>query len=148
MEVILLQDVKGTGKKGEIKKVSDGYASNYLFKMGLAKEASKVVKLEAQQAKDATAFHKKENLEAARVEKEKLEKQVIQISTKAGENGKIFGSVTNKEVADCLSALGYEIDKRKIQLSDNIKALGRYSASLKLAEGVVAKVALEIVSGK
>lgn len=143
MEVLLLADVKGAGKKGQIVNVSDGFAKNCLFRQNLAKVASNATKSEVKSQDEAKKFHHDEDYKKALALKEKLDKTVISISVKTGDNGKMFGSITNKEIAEELIKLGYDIDKRKIVI-DPIKSLGTYIAQVKLFEDIVAKLKIAI----
>lgn len=139
MQVILIKDVKGSGKKGEIVNVSDGYARNFLFKKGLAKEANAVNLSENKQQKESTAFHKSIEIAEAKALAKKLETKTVSFSMKCGENGKIFGSVTSKEIADELLKMGIEVDKRKIVLSAPIKNEGIYVVEVKVYPEISAK---------
>lgn len=145
MEVIFLADVKGSGKKGEIKNVSDGYAKNYLIKNGLAIVASKDAKQEVQSKNEAKAFHYEQDKAKAQKQAEEIKKAPVVIKAKVGENGKIFGSITTKEIAEEYAKLGYNFDKRKIILKEPIKTLGTYIVEIKLFEGVTAKVNVQVV---
>ena len=141
MKVILQSDIKGTGKKGQVVEVSDGHARNYLFPKNLAVPADKQ-NLNILSAKKSSEAHKKdlEKKEAIRI-KEKLEKEVLKLNAKAGENGKIFGSITSKEISENIEkSFKEKIDKKKINIQDNIKAIGNYVVELKLFEGVTAKL--------
>ena len=111
MKVIFLKDVKGSGKKGEIAEVSDGYARNFLIKKGLAEEATAVKINSLNIKKGAEDFHRQEEIKALKEEAKKLNGTQITLKIKCGENGKVFGSVTAKEIADELTALGYTVDK-------------------------------------
>ena len=145
MKVILLDNVKGVGKKDEIINANDGYARNFLFPKGLAVEAnnSNLVKLKAKQ--DSKAFKKEEDKKDALKIKEQIEKLTLKVEVKAGENGKIFGGVTSKEISEELNKqYKMEIDKKKIILKETIKNIGRFSVDIKFGEGVSAKLALEI----
>lgn len=145
MKVILNQDVKGLGRKGEVVNASDGHARNFLFPKKLAIPADKQ-NLNELSAKKASEAHKKEleKEEAIKI-KEKLEKVTLHIKTKAGENGKIFGSITSKEISESIEKEYKEkIDKKKILLKDQIKTLGEHTVELKLFEGVIAKLKLII----
>ncbi|MEM1485632.1 50S ribosomal protein L9 [Oscillospiraceae bacterium PP1C4] len=141
MKVILTQDVQGSGKKGDLVNVSDGYARNFLLKRGMAIEASAQAMGELK-SKQASIEHK------AAVEKQtaqdlaaKLEGKTIKVTAKAGANGKLFGSVTSKEIAEEISKQFSEnLDKRKIVLSADIKAFGSYTAQIKLHPGISATV--------
>jgi len=140
MQVILKEDVQGSGKKGELVKVKEGYARNFLLKKGLAVEATPQALGEYKAQKASQSQRESRELEAARSLAASIEGKSLKISAKAGENGKLFGSVTAKEVASELQAqLGVEADKRKVSL-DDIKSHGTYTAEIKLHPGVVAKV--------
>lgn len=148
MKVIFLQDVKGSGKKGEVKNVADGYARNMLLPKGLAVEAtsSNMNKLEGQQssAQHKADVEKKAALEAAA----KLKDQKVTIKAKAGSNDRLFGSVTAANVADAVNAaFGLNIDKKKISLSTDIKNFGSYKAVVKLYTGISETVDIEVVEG-
>ena len=137
MRVILLEDVKKHGKQGDIVNVSDGYAKNYLIPKGLAVEATKAAENELKLKKKAEEKRRQEELVLAKELKEKIEEKSISISVKSGENGKLFGSVTSKEVsAELKSQLKLDIDKKKIQLNEPIKTLGNHSVPIKLASKV------------
>lgn len=146
MKVVLLKDVKGTGKKGDIKEVSDGYAKNFLLKQGLAKEANKSAINENEIKKTANAYHKAMELQAARDLAERIEGKTVTIKIKCGENGKTFGSVTSKEIADALNAQGFELDKRKIELKDPIKNIGTFTIVARVYPEISAKFTLNIVA--
>ncbi|MCI8344252.1 MAG: 50S ribosomal protein L9 [Clostridia bacterium] len=145
MKVILKADVKGSGKKGDILEVSDGYAKNFLLKKGLAEIATSTGINEIQQKRKADAFHKAENLKALKELAAQINGKEVSVAIKVGENGKTFGSVTTAQVAAALFELGYEIDKKKIILKDAIKTLGAFSAEIKLTEGVSAKITVSVV---
>jgi len=143
MKVILLQDVKGTGKKGEIINASDGHARNYLLPRKMAVEANKtnMAQLEQQQ-KAVERKRQQELLKAQELAKELSEKKII-IGVKVGENGKLFGSVTNKEIAVAfLEQEGIEIDKKKIILDEPIKSAGEKAVEIKLHSQVTATVTI------
>ena len=143
MKVILLQDVKGSGKKGDVVDVKDGYAG-FLIKSGSAKPADARALNENKQQKDAEAFHRAETLKANRELKEKVDGAVVTIQGKGGESGKFFGSITSKEIAEKLNDMGYDIDKKKIQLSSNIKAVGEYTVSIKISAEETAKITVKV----
>lgn len=146
MKVIFLKDVKGTGKAGEIKEVADGYARNCLIKKGLAEEATavKINSLKIQnQAKD---FHKQEEIKALREEAKRLNGESITLSIKCGDNGKLFGSITSKEIADVLTEKGFSVDKKKIILKDPIKSLGEFQIEVKFLPDAIAKIKLTVVA--
>lgn len=146
MKVLLLTDVRGTGKKGEIKEVSDGYAQNFLIKTGKARKADNSAISENQTKQSATAFHKEMEKQEAIKLGSKLKGAKIVVKIKCGENGKTFGSVTTKEISEGLKKLGFEIDKRKIELKEPIKAIGIYEITAKLHPEVSSKFSLEIVA--
>lgn len=141
MKVVLLEDVQGSGKKGDIVNVSDGYAKNFLLKRKLAVAATAQALNEINAKKAADAKKIKMETEAAQAVANELKEKTVKIFAKAGENGKLFGSVTAKEVADEIKKqLGHEIDKRKITLDSEIKKFGSYNAELKLQHGVTTKL--------
>ncbi len=148
MKVIFLQDVKGSGKKGEVKNVADGYARNMLFPKNLAVEATNanLSKLAGQQS---SAQHKIDvEKQAANEAAEKVKDKKLIIKAKAGSNGKLFGSVTAAHVADALNEqLGVKVDKKKITLSTDIKNFGSNSAVVKFYTGISAKVDVEVIEG-
>lgn len=144
MKVILLSDVKGTGKKGQILEVSDGYARNCLLKKKLAVEATASALNENAQKKAAEEKRIAEEIAEAQVVKEKLEKSVIDIGVKCGD-GKMYGSVTTADIAEGLKKQGIEIDKKKVVLKENIKALGVFEIEIKVYAGISAKVKVNIV---
>lgn len=147
MKVLLDQDVKGTGKKGDIINVSDGYARNFLFPKKLATPADSSAINASNIQKSAAAHHKFEAELKAREDAKKIDGQTVTIKVKVGEGGKLFGTVGGKEVAVALKEQkGYDIDKKKIAVSEAIKATGEYSAKLSLYEGVSAKIKI-IVEG-
>ncbi len=144
MKVIFLKDVKGTAKAGEIKEVADGYARNCLIKKGLAEEATSVKINSLNIKKDAQDFHKQEEIKALKEQAKKLNGEKITVKIKCGENGKIFGSVTSKEIAESLSEKGFSVDKKKILLKDGIKSLGEYQIEIKFLPDVFAKIKVEV----
>lgn len=146
MQVILLKDVKGTGKKGEIVKVSDGFGNNFLLKNGYAKPCNNENLSEFNQKQEANNFHKAVELQEAQTLAAKLKDYKIVLTTKCGENGKIFGSITSKEIADKLQECGFEVDKKKIVLSSPIKNSGLYSITAKLYPSVSTTFKLEVVA--
>lgn len=145
MKVILLQDVKGQGKKGEVVEVNEGYARNFLVKKGLAEIATPSKLNDIAQKKSSSDFHKAEEAKATRAMAEELKGKSFTVKIKAGANGKVFGSVTGANIADALSAEGYSVDKKKIVLVQPIKTLGSYDIELKLMEGVSVKINVNVV---
>ena len=144
MKVLLLTDVKGTGKKGEIKEVADGYANNFLIKNGKARKADNGAISENNSKKEASDYHKEMEKQAAQELGKKLANANVVVKIKCGENGKTFGSVSSKEIADALKTMGFEVDKRKIDVKEPIKALGLYQITIKLHSEVSTKINLEI----
>ncbi len=132
MKVILLEDVKGQGKKGALVNVSDGYARNFLFPKNLAKEANAAAMSELKSKADAAKFHFEEDKAAAKALAQKIEGTKVKLIAKAGANGKLFGSITSKEItAELNKILGISIDKKKLSVAD-IKNFGEYTATVKL----------------
>ncbi len=144
MKVILLQDVKGTGKKNDIIEVSDGYARNCLFKKKLAKEATSTEINALNGQRKAEEFHKAEEVKRLKELAASMKGKEIECFVKCGENGKVFGSITSKEIADKLAENGFEIDKKKIILKDAIKNVGIYPVEIKLLPDVSAKINVKV----
>lgn len=137
MKVILLQDIKSVGKKGQVIEASDGYARNYLLPKKLAVKADAQNMNELKTKQEANKYRKDMNLAAANEVKEKMKNFELQFKIKAGENGKIFGSITSKDIADELNKKYFvEVDKKKVLLDDSIKNIGVYNIEIKLFEGV------------
>ena len=147
MKVILNQDVKGQGKKGDMVEVSDGYARNFLLPRNLAKEATKENINVMQGQKDSQEYRKKKELEEAVEIKNKIEEVTVKMKAKAGENGKLFGSVTSKDIAEELKMQHHiKIDKKKFVLPDGIKSLGTAEVEIKVYPGVAAKLKVLVES--
>ena len=145
MKVILLKDVKGTGKLGEVKEVADGYARNFLLSKGLALEATPK-NLSDLAGKKSSEQHKKD-VEKANAQQiaDSINKKKITIKAKAGQGGKLFGSVTSGNIAEVIEKqLGFKVDKKKIS-SAEIKAFGTYEAEIRLYNGISAKVTVDVV---
>lgn len=146
MKVVLLSDVKALGKKGELVNTSDGYARNYLFPRKLAKEANAQAMNELKNAEDSKAFKIKTETDNAKAAAESLKDKVVKIQARAGQQGKIFGSVTSKEVAHAVKhQCGIDIDKRKITIDGDIKAFGSYKAEIKLYTGISATITVMVI---
>lgn len=146
MRVIFLQDVKGKGKKGEVKNVSDGYARNYLLKNKLAEEATagNMKALEAQQRKNKQ-LEEQEKEEAEQL-KNRLEKLEVTLKAKSGDGGRLFGSITSKQIADALNKEhGIKIDKRKLELTQPIRSLGYTNVPVKLHLEVTGTIKVHVV---
>lgn len=144
MKVILLTDIKGQGKKGEIKNVSEGYARNFLFPRKLAVEAKEgaIQLLKSQQE----AVVRKEALELKSAEDltDRLKNVKVVLYARPGDGGRLFGAITSKHIADALKGLGFDLDKRKIQLSEPIKTLGEHQVHIKLHPEVTAEISVSI----
>ena len=143
MKVVLLTDVKNLGKKGEIKNVADGYATNSLIPRGLVKKADATLSNNARQQQAADAFHYEEEKKAATELKGKLEKLNLTLYIKFGENGKAYSSISNKELSEEFKKHGLEIDRKKIEV-ESIKTEGTFFAKVKLFSGIVAKVRFDV----
>ena len=146
MKVILLKDIKGTGKKDQIIEASDGFARNYLFPRKLAVEASASNLNAIENAKSAQSHRKEVERQEAQELAKKMGEMTLEIAVRAGENGRLYGKVTNQEVADALKAkYGMDVDKRKISVGA-IKEVGAAEAVIKLYPEITAKVKLNIVA--
>ncbi|MBN6187275.1 50S ribosomal protein L9 [Aneurinibacillus sp. BA2021] len=145
MKVIFLQDVKGQGKKGEIKDVSEGYARNFLLKKGLAQEAT-TGNVKMQEAhKKSEEKRKQEEREEAKKMAKVMEDVTITISAKSGEGGRLFGGVSSKQIAEELKKANFKVDKRKIELPEPIRTLGYTNVPIKLHPEVTATVKVHVV---
>ena len=148
MKVILLQDVKGKGKKGQLLEVSDGYARNYMLPRKIAVEATpdaiNTMKMNDKATQDRIAREKAEAMEVSR----KLRGMTLTVTAKGGGAGRLFGSVTNQEIADALAQeAGIKLDKRKIVIADPIKNVGTYTVTCKLGYEITAPLTVKIVEG-
>lgn len=144
MKVILAQDVKSLGKKGEMVSVADGYARNFLFPRSLAVEANAQAMTELKNREQAAQHKIAVETQTARDASALLEGKTVRLSAKAGANGKLFGSVTAKEVAEAIrKQYNVQTDKRKISM-DDIKAFGTYEAEIKLYQGISAKIFVQV----
>ena len=143
MKVIFLKDVKGQGKKGDVKEVSEGYVRNFLLPKGLAKIASdgNLKTLEVQNASEQK--RKEKEKEDAKTLAARIEELTVVVKAKAGEGGRLFGAVTSKQIAEALEATGIKIDKRKIELDEPIRALGFTNVPVKLHPEVKAKMKVQ-----
>ena len=147
MKVILKADIKGVGKKDEVINASDGYARNFLFPKNLAVEANSENMAKLKAKKDSQQFQKNQQKEEAEKIADKLSKIILKIKVKSGENGKIFGGVSAKEIAQELEkAYQIKVDKKKIDLKETIKTLGMRTIQIKLFEGVVGNLKIDIIS--
>ncbi len=146
MKVILTQDIKGTGKKDQIIDTSDGYARNFLFPKNLAVEANaeNMAKLKSKQ--QANAYKKDQEKEEAKKLAEKMGKIMLTLPVKVGENGKVFGGISSKEIAEALQKTHkITVDKKKIDMKDTIKELGTKIIRIKLYEGVIAELKVNVI---
>lgn len=144
MKVVLLKDLKGKGKKGDVVNVNDGYARNFLVPNGYAIIGTSMALNEAKQAKDANAYHEEQARLKAQELANKLKGQKVTVKVKSGANGKIFGSVTNKEIATELEKIGFDIDKKKIDV-DQIKTLGNYIVKIKLYPNISTEITVDVI---
>lgn len=145
MKVLLLTDVRGTGKKGEIKEVADGYAQNFLLKTGKARKADNSAISENKIKQSANDYHKEMERQEAVALGEKIKGCKLIAKIKCGENGKTFGSINPKEISELLKNKGFDVDKRKIDLKEPIKTIGSYEIVIKLHPQVSTKVMLSVV---
>lgn len=146
MKVVLLADVKGHGKKGDLVEASDGYARNFLLPRGLAKEATKGILNELKGKSDAAAYHREQERKAALEAKAALESGKVTLSARAGEGGKLFGKITSQDVAEAIKMqLHHVVDKKKVVLPDGIKAIGDKTVEVKLYPEISAKVTVSVV---
>ena len=147
MKVILKQDIKGVGKKDEIINASDGYARTFLLPKGLAVEANNENMSKLKAKEDSKAYKKEIEKEEAKKIADRLSKIQLKVEVKAGENGKIFGGVSAKEIADLLkSNYDIEVDKKKIDLKETIKTLGLRTITIKLYDGVIGNLKVDVIS--
>ena len=146
MKVILKENIKGVGKKDEIINASDGYARNYLFPKNLAVEANATNLSKLRTKKDSENYKKSQEKEEAKILAEKLGKVRLRFNVKTGENGKVFGGVSSKEIAEKLEKeYNFKVDKKKIELKETIKTLGITKVNVKLYEGVIASLNIEVL---
>lgn len=145
MKVILLQDIKGTGKKDQIVEASDGYARNYLIPRKLAKEATIEAMNAIEKAKSANKHREDVKRAEAEAKARELKGKVIQLSVRGGENGKLYGAITNDQIAAALKEQhGIEVDKRKLELDEAVKTAGQTTVTLKLMGGVSTRMLLNV----
>ncbi|MBQ8031934.1 MAG: 50S ribosomal protein L9 [Butyrivibrio sp.] len=145
MQVILLEDVKSLGKKGDILKVSDGYARNMILpkKLGVEATQKNLNELKNQQKRDSIVA--KQQLDEAKAYGEKIEKETVQLTMKAGEGGRVFGSVSSKEIVTAAKQqFGFDLDKKKLQMPEPIKAFGTYEIPVKLHPQVTATLKVSV----
>ena len=145
MKVIFLKDLKGQGKKNEIKEVSDGYATNYLIKNGYAVKYTKSSSDKRDEEIHNNKLLDEENTKKANDIKKKLEKEKITFKVPSGKDGKAFGSISSKQIYEKLVELGYNVDKKKIIIKDSLSSLGMFYVDVELYKKVVAKVRIELI---
>lgn len=145
MKVVLLKDLKGKGKKGDIIEANSGYAQNFLIPQGYAKAGTSSNLNEANQAKKAQEYHNEQARLLALEQKKKIDNMTITLKVKCGAQGKVFGSVTNKEVAEELAKKNFDIDKKKIDIS-TIKTTGVFDAKIRLFPNITANIKVDVVS--
>lgn len=149
MKVILLKDIKGTGKKDQLLEVSDGFARNYLLPRKLAVEATAATLNSVETAKQAAQHREEKKRDAAEATARAMKGKVIALTARAGEGGRLYGSITSSEIADALKEQhGVEIDRRKIELSDPIRAAGQYTITVRLSAGVSTHMVVNVTAGK
>jgi large subunit ribosomal protein L9 len=146
MRVILLQDVHGLGERGAVKEVKDGYARNYLFPRGLALEATAGNLQTQQRRQQATEQRVQRTQEETAKLVEALTQAVVELKAKGGEGGRLFGSVTAADIAQALAARGFAITKKQIELDEPIKTAGFYKVPVRVGQGVVARVDLNVIA--
>lgn len=144
MKVIFLKDVKGKGKKGDVKEVPDGYARNFLLKNNMAMEASQGNLKSIEKKKESEERLQEEELEEAKKMKEELENKTVELTAKAGDQGRLFGAVTNKQIAEQLKKDNYKIDKRKIEMDEPIRTLGYTNVKAKIHPKVTATIKVHV----
>ena len=146
MQVLFKKDVKGVAKAGEVKQVADGYARNFLLKQGLAVEATSMAINAKKIHDDSLAHHKAEEKQAAQQLAKSLEGVKLVLSVKVGTNGKLFGAINTKDIAQALSEQGIDVDKQKIVLQSPIKTVGRHQVTVRVYENMTAKMTLTVVA--
>lgn len=147
MKVILLEDVKGKGKKGDLINVSDGYGRNFLIARGLATEPNAQIQNDFSGKAKAQQYKVDTDTAAAKESAKILDSKTFEMAVKGGDSGKLFGSITSKEIAEFIKAkTGVEVDKKKVEV-ETIKAFGTYPCTIKLYKGITAKVNISVIKG-
>lgn len=145
MKVIFLKDLKGQGKKNDVKEVSDGYATNYLIKNGYVVKFTKSSSDRLDKTLKDDKINEERNIKEANNIKNKLEKEKITFDVKAGNDGRVFGSISSKQIHEKLVAMGYDIDKKKIMIGDSLSCLGMNYVNIEIYKKVVARVRVELI---
>lgn len=146
MKVIFLKDLKKQGKKNEIKEVSDGYATNYLIKNGYAVKYTKSSSDRLDAEITQNRIDEENNIKTAGVIKDKLEKEIITFEVSTGKDGKVFGSVSSKQICEELNKIGYKIDKKQIVITDSLSSIGMFYVDVVLHKKVICKLRVELKS--
>ncbi len=146
MKVIFLKDLKKQGKKNEIKEVSDGYATNYLIKNGYAVKYTKSSSDRLDAEITQNRIDEENNIKTAGVIKDKLEKEIISFEVSTGKDGKVFGSVSSKQICEELNKIGYKIDKKQIVITDSLSSIGMFYVDVVLHKKVICKLRVELKS--
>ncbi|MCD8307823.1 MAG: 50S ribosomal protein L9 [Clostridia bacterium] len=146
MKVILLQDVKGQGKKGDVLDVNDGFARNFLVKKGYAEVATASKLNDMAMKKASRDFHRAEEVAAMKAMAAEIKGRTFEVKIRAGLKGKVYGAVTAQNIADALAAAGYEVDKKRIVLSQPIKLVGDYPVDIKFLDGVQTRIIISVVA--
>lgn len=146
MKVIFLKDLKKQGKKNEIKEVSDGYATNYLIKNGYAIKYTKTSSDRLDAELEQNKIDEENNIKIANEVKNKLEKEIISFEVSTGKDGRVFGSVSSKQICEKLNKKGYKIDKKQIVITDSLSSIGMFYVDVVLYKKVVCKLRIELKS--
>ena len=144
MKVIFIKDLKNQGKKGQVKNVKDGYATNFLIKNGYAVKYTKTSNERLNNDIEKNKQEEENNRNNANILKEKIEKEKLKFVVKSGANGKVFGNISSKQIADELKKKGYEIDKKKIQINLSLNTLGHHVIEVELYKNIKAKLQVEL----
>lgn len=145
MKVIFIKDLKKQGKKNEIKEVSDGYATNYLIKNGYAVKYTKSSGDRLEVEIENNKKNEEENIKESNKIKKKIESEKLSFDVKTGNDGKVFGSISSKQICEKLSVLGYDVNKKMIMMNESLSSLGAFYVDVQLYKGVIAKVRVELI---
>lgn len=144
MKVIFLKDLKGQGKKGEVKEVKDGYGMNFLIKNGYAEQANALNLTKLKKSNETKALEENLLIKEKELEKEKISKEELVFTVKSGIDGRMFGKITSKQIKDELDKLGYKIDKKDIYIDGDITSLGYHNIEIRLHKKVIAKIKIQV----